>query len=281
MPSGGGAAGRPALCRARRWGGAAVVAAALWGAVMAAAPAGAQAGAADVEGAFAMLIAAERQTAGRAPLAVHDDLVATARRHSTVMAAQSRLHHNPSLAQDVQGWVKVGENVGMGSGVDAVHAALMASSTHRSEILDPAFTDVGVGVVWSNGVVWVTQVFRQPDGAPGGAPSVAPQPPAPAPLASGRADAAPPARAVAATTSTTSTTTPSTTTTSTTTAVAAQPLVPAPPPVDLAPVAVAASAPLPVRAGVVGLGTMAAFLLWSVVAGLARQVIRQRLAWVR
>jgi hypothetical protein len=46
-----------------------------------------------------------------------------------------------------------------------LHAALMASSGHRANILDRNVSQVGVGVTVRNGTVWVTQVFRSPTGS--------------------------------------------------------------------------------------------------------------------
>ena len=309
MPIGGGGAGRKVGRRASALPGllsaAAVLAATLVVAVLGAGPTRAQA--ADLEATSVNLVAGERRAAGLAPLSVEPDLVAVARRHSATMAAQNRLFHNPALAQDVAGWVSVGENVGKGAGVDAVHAALMASSTHRAEILKAVFTDVGVGVVQADGVLWVTQVFRQRASAPVVAASPAPVPvptdipvpsppvaaPAPSPAPAARAVAerasAPAPSPVAPRTTTTraSTTTaaPATTTTAaTTTTVAAAPpalvtldVAAAPPDAALA-VPVASSVPLPVRPDLVGIGTLAAGLLWVVVAGLAGVELRPRFA---
>ncbi|MGH9177758.1 MAG: CAP domain-containing protein, partial [Acidimicrobiales bacterium] len=139
-------------------------------------------GAPDLEAAMTARVAAERQAVGRPALAVEADLVDVARGHSAAMASQSRLYHNPSLGQQVQGWLLVGENVGLGQTVDQVHAALMASTSHREELLDPRFTGIGVGVVVSGGSLWVSEVFRQRSGDPAPAPAAAPAPP-PAPPA--------------------------------------------------------------------------------------------------
>lgn len=312
MPIGGGGAGRKVGRRASALPGllsaAAVLAATLVVAVLGAGPTRAQA--ADLEAASVSLVAGERRAVGLAPLSVEPDLVAVARRHSATMAAQNRLFHNPALAQEVAGWVSVGENVGKGARVDAVHAALMASATHRAEILKAVFTDVGVGVVQADGVLWVTQVFRQRASGPVVAASPAPVPvptDVPVPSAPVAAPApspgppAPPARAVAerasapapspvaprTTTTSASTTTaaPATTTTAaTTTTVAAAPpplvtldVAAAPPDAALA-VPVASSVPLPVRPDLVGIGTLAAGLLWVVVAGLAGVELRPRFA---
>jgi hypothetical protein len=43
--------------------------------------------------------------------------------------------------------------------VSAIHDAFMNSSEHRSIILDPDFTQVGVGVVSSGNLLYVTEIF--------------------------------------------------------------------------------------------------------------------------
>ena len=246
------------------------------------------AGSPDAESAFTARAASERQSEGIPALVVEDDLVAVARRHSATMASANSLHHNPELGQDVQEWVLLGENVGAGHTVDEVHTALMASAQHRSEILNPRFTGVVVGVVQAGDVLWVTQVFRQ-RAAPSPHPTTPPPPPAPS-IAPVRVDAAPvapvpprsPARAPRAgpvtltsaariTTSTTTPTTTSTTTATTTTTTASTP--PAPPPEVTLDVVVAAST-VPVGAALPAAGVVAAALLWMVVAGMARVTIR-------
>lgn len=130
---------------------------------------------------------AERSARGLAPLASAADLRSVALDHSRSMAASGDLHHNPSLGSDVTNWRVVAENVGVGADPDDLHREFMQSSTHAANILDGRVTQVGVGVVRADGLLWVTQVFRQPMGAPAAdpAPSSTPKPadtPAPAPV---------------------------------------------------------------------------------------------------
>lgn len=143
--------------------------------------------AAEAEAEFVDRIAAERAARGLGALTLADDLTAVARRHAARMAAEGRLYHNPDLATEVSGYRVVGENVGDGGSAAAIHDAFMASATHRRQILRPGYRDVGVGVVWSGELLWVSEVFREPaDPPPAPAPT---QPPATRPVASG-----PPAR---------------------------------------------------------------------------------------
>jgi uncharacterized protein YkwD len=103
-----------------------------------------------------------------------------ARNHSEEMARSGSIFHDTKLAAEagtIGCWARVGENVGVGHSVDAIHSALMASPTHRSNILGD-FDALGVGVeTTAQGQIYVTQRFLK---SCGGAPAVA-QPPAPAP----------------------------------------------------------------------------------------------------
>lgn len=115
-----------------------------------------------VESSFIAAINRERAAAGLQNVAVSGDLTAAARKHSGVMAAAADLHHNPDLGGAVGGWRKIGENVGRGPSVDAIHNAFMASPGHRDNILDPDWSEVGVGVVEAGNTIWVTEMFRDP-----------------------------------------------------------------------------------------------------------------------
>lgn len=157
-----------------------------------------------VEARFVQLINAERAKAGLPALRVADDLIGVGRRHAVRMAEQDHLHHNPNLGSDVKGWDKVGENVGRGPDIDRVHAAFMASEGHRRNILDPEWTEVGVGVEMVEGGLWVTELFRLPSGSSAAPPPPPPPPaadPAPADPAPEPAPASTPAPASDATTS--------------------------------------------------------------------------------
>ena len=116
-----------------------------------------------MESQFVAKVNAAREAAGLRPYSVASDLISVARAHSAQMASRQSLYHNPNLTTDVQNWQAVGENVGEGPTVSDVHVAFMNSPEHRSNILDHDFTQIGVGVtVDSNGIVWVTEDFRQP-----------------------------------------------------------------------------------------------------------------------
>jgi len=117
----------------------------------------------SMESEFIAKVNAARETNGQAPYSVAGDLTSIARQHSSDMARQQSLYHNPNLTTQVQNWRAVGENVGEGPTVDDIHTAFMNSPEHRDNILDHDFTQIGVGVsVDSNGIVWVTEDFREP-----------------------------------------------------------------------------------------------------------------------
>lgn len=127
----------------------------------------------EAEAGFVERIATERVERGLPELRLAADLTDVARRHAARMAADGRLYHNPNLASEVSGYKVVGENVGNGGSVGAVHEAFMASATHRRQILRPGYREVGVGVVWSADLMWVVEVFREPAGQPAAAESPA------------------------------------------------------------------------------------------------------------
>lgn len=138
-------------------------------------PVGAARASGDAAADLTRWIGEERAAAGVAGLQVASDLVQVATRHSQRMAAEGRLHHNESLTSEVDGWERLTENVGYGPDARSVHDAFMASSSHRANILDAGVTQVGVGVAFEDGTLWVTQVFRRPSSS---APA-SPAPPAP------------------------------------------------------------------------------------------------------
>lgn len=139
---------------------------------------GARAQVVDAEAGFVARIAQERAAQGLPVYEQAADLRDVARRHAQRMAAEQRWFHNPNLASEVSGWTLVAENVGYGPNVDDVHAAFMASSSHRDAILHTQLIQVGIGVArGADNQLYVVQVFRRPDaGAP---PPTTPPPPPP------------------------------------------------------------------------------------------------------
>lgn len=164
----------------RRWIVAMTTAAALCTGLAFAGGAPAMAGG-DEAAAFVEAINASRASlAGASALEVHGDLARVAADHAAAMAAKGSIYHNPSLGQQVTGWEVVGENVGVGPDVDTLHQAFLDSPSHRANLLDGRYREIGIGIVRTNNQLWVVEVFRKPVPA---APAPAPQPAqAPAPV---------------------------------------------------------------------------------------------------
>lgn len=132
------------------------------GALVAAAPAAALTA---EEQAFVDAINASRAAAGLAPLTVSEELSALADLHSGRMAAAGTIFHSSDLAGTVgsvyPNWTRVGENVGTGSSVESIHAAMLASPSHAANIYGD-YNLLGVGVYTNpGGVMFVTELFAK------------------------------------------------------------------------------------------------------------------------
>ena len=107
------------------------------------------------------LLNSERAAAGLAPLSMHADLTDDALAWSRHMQQQGSLSHNPSLSSVTSGWGKLGENVGLGTSISALHTAFMNSSSHRGNILGD-YDSVGIAVVEeTSSKLWITVVFMR------------------------------------------------------------------------------------------------------------------------
>ena len=104
----------------------------------------------------------ERKVSKLAPLTQHAGLRDIARSHAEHMAATKNLAHSPDLGgrvATVVNWQRVGENVGYGSSMDAIHQKFMSSAGHRANILGN-YNLVGVGVSRDEtGRYWVVEIF--------------------------------------------------------------------------------------------------------------------------
>lgn len=111
---------------------------------------------------------ASRTSDGLPALALNAQLNAVAQAWADRLAAAGVLSHNPALRNQVSDWSVLGENVGMAGDVPTVQAAFMASPPHRANILDPRYTQMGVGSATSIypscgcKVLWVVVDFRRP-----------------------------------------------------------------------------------------------------------------------
>jgi hypothetical protein len=119
-----------------------------------------------------------RSSLGIQTLAPNAQLTSMARNWSAHMASQGTISHNPSLtSQAPSNWQQLGENVGMGGAVGAIQTAFINSPHHYENLANGAYNQVGIGVVDSNGTIFVTVDFM---GAPtGSSPSAAPKATAP------------------------------------------------------------------------------------------------------
>jgi hypothetical protein len=118
------------------------------------------------EAEFLALINEERVAEGLGTLSVYSDLVDDARAQAAAIQEAGYLYHNPDLASVTTGWYALGENVGYGPTVQALHDAFMASEGHRANVVKSTYNYGGVGVVLDeNQVIWVAIVFMYgPDG---------------------------------------------------------------------------------------------------------------------
>lgn len=80
--------------------------------------------------------------------------------HACQMARTGRLYHTTNLGSLVTGWRVLGENVGVGPSIRAIHEAFMASPPHRANVLSRSYRTIGAGVCRDRaGMYWVTHVF--------------------------------------------------------------------------------------------------------------------------
>lgn len=117
------------------------------------------------------LVNVERQRVNAPPLVLNDKLAAAAQRHAQDMATSRRTSHTGSDGSTMRSridatqynWSTIGENVAMGQPTaTAVMAAWMNSPGHRQNILNPAFTELGVGYAAGANRPYWAQVFARP-----------------------------------------------------------------------------------------------------------------------
>ncbi|KJK55486.1 sigma-70 family RNA polymerase sigma factor [Saccharothrix sp. ST-888] len=117
------------------------------------------------------LVNTERSKAGCSPVRNNSKLQAAAQGHSDDMAARNFFDHTnpdgagPQARIEAAGyrWSTWGENIARGqSDPAAVMDSWMHSPGHRANILNCAFTELGVGVHQGSGGPWWTQDFGAP-----------------------------------------------------------------------------------------------------------------------
>ena len=102
-----------------------------------------------------------RGSLGLGGLNTNGALVAKAQQWAEQMAAVGAISHSNLSDGAPEEWTRLGENVGSGPSVEAIHNALVASPDHYKNLTDPGFRYVGVGVVNANGTFYVSEVFME------------------------------------------------------------------------------------------------------------------------
>jgi uncharacterized protein YkwD len=120
---------------------------------------------------------AHRAAAGVAPLSLSATVSRASRQHSCDMFQQQQLSHIGSDGSSPFARIRAtgvalttaGENIGdtngyaMTQGLDLIDRDMMAEpltrGNHHWNIVNPAYTQVGLGVIYSNGEMWFTEDF--------------------------------------------------------------------------------------------------------------------------
>jgi uncharacterized protein YkwD len=122
-----------------------------------AAPAGSFSSSAESD--FVNRINGLRADNGLPALKVDGDLKAYARNWAEHMATVDKFQHS-DIGDLLNPWTIVGENIGKGGSVASLFQALVNSPGHYANMVEDAFTHVGVGVwIDDDGTMWTTHVF--------------------------------------------------------------------------------------------------------------------------
>lgn len=113
------------------------------------------------------LVNRERTKAGVPPLNLDERLTRAARKHSQGMIDQDSLVHqlpgeDPLLLRLTAESVRTdhdGENIALNGDIVSAHTALMESPQHRANVLNPQFNAIGIGVLRSDELIYVTEDF--------------------------------------------------------------------------------------------------------------------------
>lgn len=149
-----------------------------------------------------------RASKGLGALSVDGELTAQANQWAGTMANAGRIFHASDLSVGITAnWSKLGENVGVGGDTASLFQAFVNSPTHYDNLVDPAYSRVGVGVVHAGGRMYTAHRFM------GVAPTAPAPPPTAPPTTAAPPPTAPPTTAAPATTAPPTTAAPATTTT--------------------------------------------------------------------
>jgi uncharacterized protein YkwD len=145
-----------------------------------------------------------RAARGLGALTVDPELTAQARQWAQTMANAGHIYHSGDLSGGISAnWQKLGENVGVGGDVGSLFQAFVNSPTHYANLVDPAYTRIGVGVVNAGDRMYTAHRFMglQPAAPPPTAPPTTAAPTTVAPTTT--TVTVPPSTAPPATTTTT------------------------------------------------------------------------------
>lgn len=117
------------------------------------------------------LINESRTESGLTAMVHNPALAAVASAHSNDMVIHKFVGHRSPTTGDVEQRLKranlspiiFGENIAKNTSIADVHRSLMHSISHRLNILEPAFTDIGLGIERVDGHWIVTEVFARLD----------------------------------------------------------------------------------------------------------------------
>ena len=101
----------------------------------------------------------ERAERGLPAMAWADDLGQKAQVWADHLAAVNQLGHSVLTDGVSPGWTVIGENVGVGGDIAAVHNGFMNSPKHREAILNGQYRSVGIGVTQRGNELYVVEVF--------------------------------------------------------------------------------------------------------------------------
>jgi len=134
-----------------------------------AAPQAAEVSAGGERGALAGMVNSLRSSNGRAGLSRDPSLDAAAQGWAQWMASNRTLQHNPNLRADVGGgWSRTGENIVRNTGAQSWSSSRITSwmfnwwsnsSVHRANMLNDAYTHIGVGYAMGSGGPYAVLVF--------------------------------------------------------------------------------------------------------------------------
>lgn len=103
-----------------------------------------------------------RESNGRALLQTSDPVSDRAQAWAETLASEGRLRHSNLKTIPVP-FTKAAENVAKASSAEEAHRLLVNSPSHRANMLDPAYTQVGIGTArGADGAIYAVEIFVRP-----------------------------------------------------------------------------------------------------------------------